>query len=49
MLFEASTGVGTALSLSSGDLDADGDPDFAATYRLSGDATATYVILNKVR
>ncbi|MHB8874304.1 MAG: FG-GAP repeat domain-containing protein [Myxococcaceae bacterium] len=47
--FQATTGAGAPLSLSVGDVDGDGDPDFAATCSAGGDATVTYVLLNKVR
>ena len=47
--FEATTGPGTPLSLSAGDVDGDGDTDFAATYGTGPDATVTYLLINKVR
>ncbi|MFZ5470164.1 MAG: FG-GAP-like repeat-containing protein [Myxococcota bacterium] len=49
MTYEAVTGAGTPLTLSAGDVDGDGDLDLAATYGQGGDATTTYVLLNKVR
>ncbi len=47
--YDATTGQGTPLSLAAGDVDGDGDPDFAATYGQGADATVTYLVLNKVR
>lgn len=47
--FEATTGPGTPLVLSLGDVDGDGDLDFAATCRTGTDSTVTYLVINKVR
>jgi hypothetical protein len=47
--FEATTGPGTPLVLSVGDVDGDGDLDFAATCRSGTDSTVTYLLINKVR
>ncbi|MCC6334247.1 MAG: VCBS repeat-containing protein [Myxococcales bacterium] len=45
----AALGPGPRLSFDVGDVDGDGDPDFAATVSLGGDATRTWVTLNRVR
>ena len=42
-------GAGALVSLALGDADGDGDPDVAATCSAGGDATVTYVLVNKVR
>ncbi len=47
--YEGAIGAGTPLTLSAGDVDGDGDADLAATNAQGGDATVTYVLLNKVR
>ncbi|MEW5739087.1 MAG: FG-GAP-like repeat-containing protein [Myxococcota bacterium] len=47
--FRARLGAGTRLSFDVGDVDGDGDPDFAATVTLGGDATRTWVTINRVR
>ena len=46
---EGTLGPGTLISLSVADADGDGDPDVAATCSAGGDATVTYVLVNKVR
>jgi hypothetical protein len=42
-------GAGAPISLSVGDADGDGDLDIASTHSAGGDATVTYVLVNKVR
>ena len=46
---EATLGPGAPISLAVGDVDGDGDPDIASTQSAGGDATVTYVLVNKVR
>lgn len=47
--YSQASGTGPLLSLSVGDVDGDGDPDFVTTHSAGGDATGSYVVLNKVR
>jgi hypothetical protein len=46
---EGTLGAGAPISLSVGDADGDGDLDIASTHSAGGDATVTYVLVNKVR
>jgi hypothetical protein len=47
--FTATFAAGPPLSFSIGDVDGDGDLDLVSTRHASGDATVSYVQLNKVR
>jgi hypothetical protein len=46
---EGTLGPGAPISLAVGDADGDGDLDVASTHSAGGDATVTYVLVNKVR
>jgi hypothetical protein len=47
--YSQASGTGALLSFSVGDVDGDGDPDFVSTHSAGGDATTSFVVLNKVR
>lgn len=48
--FDESLGDGgTLVSLSTGDVDGDGDPDLAATFGVGGTTTSTTLLLNRIR
>lgn len=46
---EGTLGAGPPISIAVGDADGDGDFDVASTHSAGGDATVTYVLVNKVR
>jgi FG-GAP-like repeat len=47
--YAQASGTGPLLSFSVGDVDGDGDPDLVSTHSAGGDATQSFVVINKVR